>query len=73
MREFYSRRKSCYFCRKKIKEISYTDIQTLRRFLGVWSKIKPAKNTGTCTKHQRMLSKAIKRARFLALLPYVSR
>ncbi|MCL5795025.1 MAG: 30S ribosomal protein S18 [Patescibacteria group bacterium] len=69
----YNRRKSCFFCKKNIKEIDYRDAQALRRFLGVWSKIKSAKETGNCSRHQRLLTQAIKRARFLALLPYITR
>lgn len=69
----YGRRRVCNFCRKKIEEIDYKDTNSLRRYLGIWSKIKPAKDTGCCTKHQRQLTEAIKRARYLALLPYVTR
>jgi len=69
----FGRKRVCFFCRKKINEISYRDTNTLRRFLGIWSKIKSAKDTGACTKHQRQLTLAIKRARFMAMLPYSSR
>jgi len=69
----FGRRKVCYFCRKKIEIIDYRDSMTLRRFLGIWSKIKSAKDTGSCSKHQRQLTEAMKRARFLALLPYSTR
>ena len=66
-------RKKCFFCKSKIEEIDYKDTQTLSRYLNRWSKIEVSARTGTCSKHQRLLSTAIKRARELALLPYVSR
>lgn len=69
----FGRKKFCFFCRKKIVEIDFKDPQALRRYIGIWSKIKSAKDTGNCAKHQRRLTDAIKRARFLALLPYTSR
>lgn len=70
-REYQPR--ECFFCRRKIKEIDYTDAKLLGRYLSPWAKIKPNYYTGTCSKHQRKLTQAIKRARFLALMPYVSR
>jgi len=69
----FGRRKVCYFCRKKIEEIDYKDTNTLKRYLGIWSKMKSAKDTGNCSKHQRRLTQAMKRARFLALIPYSTR
>ena len=69
----FGRKKVCFFCRKKIEDIDYKDPNSLRRYLGIWSKIKPAKDTGTCSKHQRRLTHAIKRARYLALIPYSTR
>jgi|UniRef100_A0A7C3YZ97 small subunit ribosomal protein S18 len=63
-------RKGCVFCERAVKVIDYKD-PTLRNFLTERGKILPAKVTGVCSKHQRALSKAIKRARNLALLPYV--
>lgn len=69
----FGKKKFCYFCRKKIEEIDYKDTASLKRHLGIWSKIRPAKDTGTCSKHQRLITQAVKRARFLALIPYVSR
>lgn len=65
--------KECLFCRRKIKEIDYKDSGLLQKFMNSWSKIKPAGDTGVCAKHQRRLAEAIKRARFLAILPYSSR
>ena len=67
----YYKRKICQFCHKKIDQIDYMDSQFLRKYLTIWSKIRSARDTGTCSKHQRRLAEAIKRARFLALLPYV--
>jgi small subunit ribosomal protein S18 len=66
-------KKSCYFCQEKIEEIDYKDVPLLRRFISPRAKILPVRRTGTCAKHQRMLSKAIKRARRMALLPFVLR
>jgi small subunit ribosomal protein S18 len=67
---FRPRRSVCSFCVDKVKEIDYKDIDTLRRFLDDYGKIKAARKTGTCSKHQRRLAVAIKRARHLALLPF---
>lgn len=68
-----AKRKNCNFCKKKIEWIDYKDANSLKRYLGTWSKLKSAKDIGTCTRHQRRLGEAVKRARFLALLPYTSR
>lgn len=67
------RRKECYFDRNNIEFIDYTDTALLQRYLSSWAKVKPAKDTGTCRRHQRKISQAIKRARYLALLPYTTR
>lgn len=66
------RRKECYFDKKNLNP-DYKDQIVLGRFMTPWGKIKPAKDTGTCALHQRRLDEAIKRARFLALLPYTTR
>lgn len=66
------RRKMCTFCADKIKLIDYRDTARLRRFLSDRAKIEPRRKTGTCAKHQRMLTIALKRARHMALLPYTS-
>lgn len=66
-------RKTCQFCRKKITYVDYKNPQVLYRFLTPWNKIRSTQNTGTCAKHQRKLAVAIKRARFLAMLPYLTR
>lgn len=65
--------KSCHFCVHNIKEIDYKDIQTLRRFISSYNKIVPRKRTGICSKHQRKLATAIKRARIMALLPFAGK
>ena len=69
-RDFRPRRKVCTFCVEKAKEIDYKDVGRLRRFISDRGKIEPRRKTGTCAKHQRRLSVALKRARFMALLPY---
>ena len=71
-RRFTSRRKVCAFCLEKTRTIDYKDISTLRRFLTERGKIKSRRKTGTCAKHQRRLSVAVKRARHLALLPFTA-
>ena len=66
------RRKVCAFCVDKVESINYKDVAKLRRYMSERAKIVPRRVTGTCAKHQRQLTTAIKRARHLALLPYVS-
>ena len=65
-------KKVCNFCVDKIDFIDYKDTSKLRRFTSERAKILPRRVTGTCAKHQRQLTSAIKRARVIALLPYVS-
>jgi small subunit ribosomal protein S18 len=65
------RRKSCFYCREKIAEIDYKELGQLRRSISERAKIKNRSNTGTCRRHQRQVALAIKRAREMALLPYV--
>lgn len=65
------RRKVCGFCAEKVKVIDYKDVNRLRRYLSERGKIEPRRKTGTCAGHQRQLAVAIKRARHLALLPFV--
>jgi len=67
-----SRKKVCNFCVDKVETIDYKDIAKLRRYLSERAKILPRRVTGTCARHQRGLTVAIKRARHLALLPYTS-
>ena len=69
-RSLFKRRKFCRFSAEKIEEIDYKDVDILKDFIGENGKIMPARITGTKTGYQRQLSTAIKRARFLALMPY---
>ncbi len=64
---------NCHFCQKGIENIEFKETDTLRRFISGMAKIKARKKTGTCSKHQRKLSEAIKRARYLGLLPFTPR
>jgi len=66
------RRKVCSFCADKVESIDYKDTAKLRRYISERAKILPRRMTGTCAKHQRELTIAIKRARHLALLPYTA-
>lgn len=68
-----SNSKSCHFCVENIKTVDYKDVILLRRFINTVGKILPPKRTSTCAKHQRILSRAIKRARIIALLPFLAR
>ncbi len=65
--------KFCHFCQNNIKNVDYKDIETLRRFLDPHARIGNHRRTGVCSSHQRKLTQAIKRARFLALLPFLAR
>jgi len=65
------RRKSCFFCKEKVVAVDYKNVAQLRRSITERAKIKSRANTGTCRKHQKQVSLAIKRAREMALLPYV--
>ena len=66
------RRKVCQFCVDKVEFIDYKDVAKLRRFVSERAKILPRRITGTCAKHQRELTVAIKRARHIALIPYTT-
>lgn len=66
------RRKVCMFCADKIEHIDYKDTLRLRKCISERAKILPRRITGTCAMHQRQLTVAIKRARHVALLPYIS-
>jgi len=61
----------CYFCRHNVKEINWKDAEVLGRFISAQAKIKPPRRTGTCSKHQRKLARAIKRARIAGMLPFI--
>lgn len=67
-----ARKKVCGFCVDKVENIDYKDIARLRRYISERGKILPRRVTGTCARHQRELTVAIKRARHLALLPYTA-
>lgn len=70
----FNKKKTCHFCANNVtREIDYKDTRLLQRFLSSYAKILPRRRTGTCLKHQRKLSEAIKRARFMALVPYTNR
>ena len=70
MSKFFRRRKFCKFTAEGIKEIDYKDLNTLRQYLTETGKIVPSRVTGTKARYQRQLQTAIKRSRFLALIPY---
>ena len=65
--------RSCYFCTHAIDDIDYKDVRLLQRFISAYGKIVPRRRSGTCMGHQRNVSQAIKRARIMALLPFVVR
>lgn len=66
-----SRKKVCKFCQDKIEEIDYKDVSLLKKFTSERGKILPMRVTGTCAKHQRKLTLAVKRSRVVALMPFV--
>lgn len=70
MARFFRRRKFCRFSAEGVKQIDYKDLETLKAYVSETGKIVPSRITGTKAKYQRQLATAIKRARFLALLPY---
>jgi small subunit ribosomal protein S18 len=70
---FFRRRKYCKFSAEGVKEIDYKDLETLRQYVTETGKIVPSRITGTSANYQRQLALAVKRARFLALLPYTDK
>lgn len=70
MSRFYRRRKFCRFTAEGVTEIDYKDIEVLKQYVSETGKIVPSRITGTKARYQRQLAKAIKRARYLALIPY---
>ncbi|HHW4678883.1 MAG TPA: 30S ribosomal protein S18 [Xylella sp.] len=70
MSKFFRRRKFCKFTAEGVKEIDYKDLNTLRQYLTENGKIVPSRVTGTKSRYQRQLTIAVRRARFLALIPY---
>jgi small subunit ribosomal protein S18 len=67
------RKRYCYFCKENIEYIDYKDISLLRKFVSDKGKIRPKRSSGNCVQHQKMIAKAIKRAREMALMPYFTR
>lgn len=72
-RKFFRRKKVCKFCVEKIDSINYRDVRLLQQFVAERGKIVPRRLTGVCTTHQRRLTRAIKQARNIALLPFAAR
>jgi len=72
-RKFFRRKKVCKFCVEKIEAVNYKDVRLLAQFIAENGKITPRRLTGVCTPHQRRLSRAIKQARNIALLPFSGR
>lgn len=72
MRQRRSRRKVCNFCANKVETIDFMDQANLKKYISENGKVLPKRMTGTCAKHQRELTTAIKRARQLAILPYTA-
>ncbi|MCP5149533.1 MAG: 30S ribosomal protein S18 [Ectothiorhodospiraceae bacterium] len=70
MARFFRRRRYCRFTAEGVKEIDYKDLNTLKAYVSETGKIVPSRITGTKSRYQRQLSRAVKRARYLALLPY---
>lgn len=68
----FNRRKVCEFCVDHVQEIDYKELSRLRKYITERGRIEPRRKKGTCAKHQRRLTLAIKRARLLALLPYTA-
>jgi small subunit ribosomal protein S18 len=66
------RRRNCFFCKEKIAEIDYKNINQLRRYISERGKIRSRRITGACRRHQVQVAQAVKRAREMALLPYVA-
>ncbi len=73
MARFFRKRKTCRFTAEGVKEIDYKDLATLRQYVGENGKIVPSRITGTAARYQRQLTVAVKRARYMALLPYTDR
>lgn len=73
LRKQLFKKKTCRFCTDKVEEIDYKDVAQLSRFITERGKIASRRSSGVCAKHQRKLASAIKRARYIALLPFISR
>ena len=72
LRDGQARKRNCYFCREKVDEVDYKNVNQLRRYISEKGKIRSRRITGACRRHQRQVALAVKRAREMALLPYVS-
>ncbi len=66
-------KKDCYLCAHGLKDIDYKDMPMMQRFTSPYYKILSRRKTGTCAKHQRRVTKAVKRARYMSLIPYTNR
>jgi len=66
------KRRNCYFCKEKVAEIDYKNVNQLRRYISEKGKIRSRRITGACRRHQVQIAQAVKRAREMALLPYVA-
>lgn len=73
IRKKFFKKKVCYFCKNNINVLDYKDVKLLKRYIKDSGKIIPKRLNGTCSKHQRLVTKSIKRARNIALLPYETR
>ncbi|MDR2460572.1 MAG: 30S ribosomal protein S18 [Deltaproteobacteria bacterium] len=71
-KKIFHRRKVCRFCAERINHVDYKDVQVLRQFITERGKIHPRRINGNCAKHQRLITKSIIRARYMALLPYTA-
>ena len=65
------RKRNCYFCREKVTEVDYKNVNQLRRYVSEKGKIRSRRISGACRRHQRQVAVAVKRSRELALLPYI--
>ena len=65
--------KQCHFCNNNVKHVDYKDVEALKRFMNPYARMLSTRKTNVCALHQRKLAMAIKRARFLALVPFVAR
>ena len=70
-RSLFFRKKVCVFCKEKIEDIDYKDTARLSKFVSERGKMVPRRVSGTCARHQRRVARAVKRARFIAFLPFI--
>jgi len=63
--------KSCFICKNNVKDVDYKDVEILKRFTSAYGKIMPKKRSGACTKHQRIVIRAIKQSRVMGFMPFV--